>query len=241
MKSILDRFAPATSAFRPKTPSEFFAFRLAHKLGDATTAQHYVTLLGQYSESHFLIAFRRTFKARPRSDLGRRFHVELRNVHANGFGSNGAEKLLALRIERRSVAAAIFQGDHLEYTQVRQLSSAKDKALGSAVGFINWITDHLPVDSATVEAIEIGEEFQRRTLHEAIMQTLRDRVLPAWMVSKKDLFAAYGYPPLKSRKELREVISMMWPVLAGANGKTFIQDAAALGLYVQTERHFIIN
>jgi hypothetical protein len=48
-------------------------------------------------------------------------------------------------------------------------------------------------------------------------------------------------PPLKSRSQLREVATAIWPILAGTHAKLFIQDAAILGLHVQTERLFIIN
>jgi hypothetical protein len=221
-------------------PSELFALRLAQKLGDGAAAQHYATLLGQYSEGLLLVAYRRTIRSGQHADLGRRFHVELKHARPNGSNGNGA-RLIAVRIERRSVAAAVFHGDQLEYTQVRQLSSVKEKALASAVGFINWMSSCFALDSAVIEAVEIGEEYQRRKLHEAINVVLRERALPIWAISKKDLFAAYGQPALKSRMELREVVSSMWPVLAGAHAQVFIQDAVALGLYVQTERHFIIN
>ena len=86
-----------------------------------------------------------------------------------------------------------------------------------------------------------AEEIQRRTLTDEITKTLRDHMLPIWQIPKTELFEACGHPALKSRKEVREVITAIWPVLAGTNGQTFIQDAAALGLYVQTERLFIID
>jgi hypothetical protein len=238
MTPILERFIQAAAPFRPRSPADVFALRLAQKLGDAIAAQHYAMLVGSYSESHLLVAFRRVVKSGQRSNFGRRFHMELGRAHSDGQNGNGAT-LLAVRVERRSVAAAIFQGGQLEYTQVRQLSSSKEKALSSAVGFINWIGSCFDLESAVLEAIELGEEFQRRALHEAVQQALRDQALPIWTIPKHDLFAAYGSPALKSRKELREVISTIWPVLAGANGKAFIHDAAALGLYVQTERLFI--
>jgi hypothetical protein len=238
MTPILERFIQVAAPFRPRSPADVFALRLAHKLGDAVAAQHYAMLVGSYSESHLLVAFRRTVKSGQRSNLGRRFHMELERVHSDGQNGYGT-KLLAVRVERRSVAAAVFQGGQLEYTQVRQLSSSREKALTSAVGFINWIGSCFELESAALEATELAEEFQRRALHEAVQQALRDQALPIWTIPKQDLLAAYGSPALKSRKEIREVIATIWPVLAGTNAKVFIQDAAALGLYVQTERLFI--
>ena len=97
------------------------------------------------------------------------------------------------------------------------------------------------VDSAAIELISIGDEIQRQVLTDAIIFILRQRMLPIWQIPKSEVFGAFGHPSLKSRKQLREVIANIWPVLAGTNGKSYIRDAAALGLYVQTERRFTIN
>ena len=48
MKSLLDRFTPITSAFRPSTATELFALRLAQKLGDAPAVRHYASLADSY-------------------------------------------------------------------------------------------------------------------------------------------------------------------------------------------------
>jgi hypothetical protein len=113
--------------------------------------------------------------------------------------------------------------------------------LSSAVGFVNWLLESFAIESVALEALASAEEIQRRTLTDVITETLRDRMLPIWQIPKAELFEACGHPALKSRKEVREVIAAIWPVLAGTNGRTFIRDAAALGLYVQTERLFIID
>jgi hypothetical protein len=240
MKSILDHYKPISSAFTPATADELVALRLAQNLGDAPAARHYAALLDEHSESRLLVAFKRTMKSGQRTGLARRFHTELEQGYANIGEANGLT-LVSLRVERRSVAAAVFKGNRLEYTEVRQLSSVKEKARASAIGFVRWFADNFHLDMAAIESIETGDEFQRAVLQEAIEATLREAVIPIWSVSKPDLFAAYSYPPLRSRRELRKVITSIWPVLDGARTKVFIQDAAALGLYVQIERHFIIN
>jgi hypothetical protein len=238
MTPILERFITPTAPFQPKSQADLLAVRLAAKLDDAASVHHYAMLAAQHSEGRLLTAFRRTAKSGQRAGLGRRFHVELERVHSDGGNGNGT-KLLSVRVERRAIAAAVFHGQHLEYTQVRQLSSLKDKALSSAIGFANWLTSSFELDSAAMEAIDTQEDYQRRSLHEAIEHVLREQVLPIWTVSRTDLLNACGYPPLKCRRELREVVTTLWPVLSGTGAKVFIQDAAALGLYVQTERLFI--
>ena len=240
MTHILDKFIPVGTVFRPETVSELFALRLAQKLGDAPAARHYLALADNYTEAQLLSAYRRTVRAAGNGDRGKRFHVELERIHSNG-NHDHCTSLISIRVERRAVAAAIFHGDHLEYTDSRQLSSVQDRAFASAVGFINWMLERFPVESAALEAIPNGHEFQRQILHKAICGALRERMLPIWEVVKGDLLEGYGHPPLKSRKDLREVATAIWPILAGTHAKVFIQDAAILGLHVQTERLFIIN
>jgi len=241
MTSILDKFQIAAfTTFRPKTVAELFALRLADKLGDAVAAAHYVGLQEQYSEAQLLSSFRRTINTDSHQDLGRRFQAELKQIRGNR-PTDKEFNLIAIRVERRSVAVAVLYGDRLEYVQVRHLSSAKNKALGSAIAFIEWICDQFPIESAAMELISIEDEIQRKALSAGINHALRARLLPIWEIAKTDLFRAYGYPPLKSRKELRGVITRIWPSLEGTNSKMLIQDAVALGLYVQTERLFITN
>ena len=238
MKYLLDRFVPAQ--FRPSTATEMFALRLAQKLDDASAVGHYRTLTESYNEFQLLCAYRRTLRHSSTGNRGRQFLAELQRVHSNG-GHNGAAQLISIRVERRAVAAAIFHGDHIEYADVRQLSSVREKAVESAVGFILWVLNRFPVESAALEAIPSGFELQRRVLHEAICKRLRERLLPIWEIPKIALFEGCGYPALKSRSELRGITTAVWPILAGTHAKAYIQDAAALGLHVQTERLFIIN
>lgn len=238
MKPLLDRFLPSSAVFRPKSTTDFFALRLAHKLDDAAAANHYARLTQDHSESQLLAAYRRVVDWRSDGHLGRRFHVELDRVQGNGGNGKNAN-VIAVRVHRRAVAAVIFLGDHIEYTQVRQLASARDKALSSTVGFMNWITEQFRLDSAALEIIPSAEDVQRQILNRAVIQVLRDHLLPIWEVTKRDLISSYANPPPRFRKEIREVVADIWPVLAGSNGKSLIQDAAALGLYVQTERMFL--
>jgi len=241
MMSLLDRFTPASNRFDPASPSELFALRLAQKLDDAVVVRHYTTLVDCYSEAQILCAYRRTLRgASPKESRGRRFVQELEQVGAMSI-HNGYARLISIRIERRSVAAVVFHGSQIEYADARQLSSDRDRAAASAVGFIRWMLGRFPVEAAALESIVDGQEIQRKVLHNGICRMLREEGLPIWEVPRVVLLEGFGHPPLKSRSQLREVAAKIWPVLAGTHAKLFIQDAALLGLHVQTERLFIIN
>jgi hypothetical protein len=238
MKFLLDKFTPA-AAFWPHTATELFALRLAQKLDDVPSVRHYVTLAESYSESQMLNAYRRTLRCANNADLGRQFQSEI--VRAAPNGRDRDTKLISIRVERRTVAACIFNGHSIEYADSRQLSSDNSKALDSAISFMTWILNRFPVESGAIEEIPNGHQFQRHVLHDAICDELRIRLLPIWQIPKLALLEGCGHPPLKSRGELRKVVTSIWPVLEGSHAKLLIQDAASLGLHVQTERLFIIN
>jgi hypothetical protein len=217
---------------------EVFALLLARKLNDQHAIEHYARLSYEHPDGKLVSAYRKAQHGQATGDLARRFHVELQARNGSTVHDR-TSRVIALRIERRCVAGALLHGDHLEYTDLRQLSSDKAKAVSSALAFVNWLLDSFDVDSSAIELIPNGHEIQRQVLTDAIRQTLRDRMLPIWDVAKTALFEAFGESPLRSRREIREVITGMWPILAGSRGKLLIQDAVALGVYVQIERLFI--
>jgi len=237
MNFLLDKFIPA-AAFWPSTATELFALRLAQKLDDVAAVGHYVTLAESYSESQMLNAYRRTLRSATNGDLGRQFQYEIAQAAPNGRDRD--TKLISIRVERRTVGACIFNGHRIEYADSRQLSSDNSKALDSALSFMTWILNRFPVEYGAIEEIPNGHEFQRRVLHEAICDELRDQLLPIWQIPLIALLEGCGYPPLKTRTQLREVVTAIWPVLEGTHAKVLIQDAAILGLHVQIERAFII-
>jgi len=240
MQNLLDHFAPTANSIRATSVSDVFALRLAQKLGDAPVARHYLDLTADHSEMQLVAAYRSALRASGHGDLGRRFHVELRRTRSEPEGESSS-RLIAIRVERRTVAIAVFHGTHLEYVDARQLSSNHGKAESSAVGFIRWILSRFAIESAALESIPDKREILRRILHEAICANLRDQMLSVWEIPREVLLGSYGYPPLRSREQLRQVAVSIWPILAGNHARVFMQDAAILGLHVQTERIFIID
>src|SRR5262249_18855778 len=142
MTGILDRVAAqAFGKFRPQTVQDYFALRLAQKLGEAPAAAYFRTLVDQHSEERLLVAYRRALVAKGFPDLGRAFHAAL--GHMNGNGGSHSYGLLAIKIERRSVAVAYFIGTQLDYAQNHHLPSEPEKAGGSAMSFVNLMIAQL--------------------------------------------------------------------------------------------------
>lgn len=148
-------------------------------------------------------------------------------------------RVAAIRMERRAVAVAIFIGVRLDYTQVRQLVADAAKAETSVIGFLNWILATFRIQSAAVESIDSEDQIHRAELARVAVEVLRQASVPIWEVSKAEVLASFGHPPLRNRKELREAVAFIWPILNSRDTSPWALDAAAVGLYVQTERLFI--
>lgn len=240
--NILDKVAGRRplSWFRPKTVRQLMVLRLAQKLGEPAATEHYAELVTGHSDETILHAYRRVrHRAHATSELGRRFHQELSAAKSRDYHGR-TERLLAVKIERRSVAVAVFLGSTLDFHDVRHLSSHADKAESAAIGFVNWVISSFEIDSVALERMTNGNENRRATLNRAILSMLRTAFLPVWEVDKQELLAAFGFPGLRSRGELREVAhTILWSMFNTDTPDTHELDAAALGLHVQTERLFL--
>ena len=145
--------------------------------------------------------------------------------------------LAAIKVERRSIGVVIFVGQHLDYTQLRQLSSSYDKAELSAVSFVNWLIETFGVQAAALEQTASGRSSRRLKLSQAIVRVLRAQSgIAIWEIDKEEILQAFAVPALRTRGQLREVINSIWPILPGQKDQAPILDATALGLYIQTKR-----
>jgi hypothetical protein len=244
MTGILDQVArsaiPANhSCFQPTSPEEFFALQLACKLHEPSAAQHYSDLLGHYSVEHLLTAFHRATARGSHSDPARSFHDELRRLGDREVKVIQDRRLAAIRIERRGIAVVILSGYHLEYPPlVRQLPSDINKAQNSAAGFISSVIQRCPFATAALETLPGAAEVQRQALLRIVQGIFAEQAVGIWQVEKRDILAAYGYPPLSFRGQVQKTIEGIWPDINGSFGAPLIKDALALGLYCQTEYLF---
>jgi hypothetical protein len=147
--------------------------------------------------------------------------------------------LAAIKVERRSLAVAVFVGERLDYVEVRQLASGHEQAEASAVGFVNWIVSAFDIGSAALEQFRTPSMIRRAVIGRIVLEALRRSGVPLWQINKHALFDAFGIPAPKTRRELREVTMSIWPILKSRSAEAAILDAVALGLYVQTDRQFL--
>ena len=244
MPGILDQVARSATRtngnhFLPTSPEDFFALQLAYKTHEPSVAQHYADLLRHHSVEYLLTAFRRAVVRGSHLDLARSFHDELRRLGDRDIEEIPDRRLAAIRLERRGLAVAIFSGFHLEYPPlVRQLPSDIGKAQNSAASFISSVMQRCPFATAALETLASTAEVQRHTLLRIVEGVLSEQAVGIWQVEKRDILAAYGYPPLTSRGQVQKIVETIWPDMNGGFGAPLIRDSLALGLYCQTEYLF---
>src|SRR5436190_4861708 len=138
--------------FRPTTARDLFVLRLSQKLGEPAAAEHYAELARVHNDETLLLAYRRTLNHGhlPR-DLSASFHVELASAKEQNGHHDETDRLLSIKVERRSIAVAVFIGQTLDFHDVRNLASQPEKAEASAIGFFNWVISNCEIESAALE------------------------------------------------------------------------------------------
>ncbi|HLJ27904.1 MAG TPA: hypothetical protein VKY85_14435 [Candidatus Angelobacter sp.] len=139
-------------------------------------------------------------------------------------------------IGRRYIAAAIFSGQKLEFSEVRSFQANTERAKNTVTAFINHIIQQFNIGSAGLEDIPESLQTRMAVLSRLSEQVLRDTGIPVAKATETELFDAYGEPPLRSRAALREVALAMFPQLKTESTQKERLDAAILGLHLQTEK-----
>jgi hypothetical protein len=145
-------------------------------------------------------------------------------------------KLAAFSIQRRSVAVAIFVGTHLGFTDSKQLTSDHEKAKASAVGFVNWIIESFEIQSVVLEALHGSKDMMRSGTYQAVEATLRSQGVSIDTVTTENFLNAFVHAGRVRRNEVREIVARIWPIIGDPSRHPCKFDAAALGLYYQTDR-----
>jgi hypothetical protein len=149
--------------------------------------------------------------------------------------------LAAFTIERRAVCFALFQQVQLDDVLVRQLPADEGRAATAVIGFLNQMIERDEAGYVAFISPPDSASARYRQLYEVSIQVIRARGIPCVEVPESKLLAAYGYPSLKRREQLRKVGRTIWPSLNSKAATRAAVDAAVLGLHVQVERLFNIQ
>jgi hypothetical protein len=148
--------------------------------------------------------------------------------------------LAAISIRRRTAAIAVFRKTHLDDVLIRELATNQQKAENSIAGFVRQFLAQHQIELVAIE--NRPEQSSRiQQLYEIATTVLRTESVPIQVVPEEDLFQSFAIPPVQYRSQLRKIAQSIWPQLDNREFGRAPIDAAALGLFVQTERLFILN
>lgn len=145
--------------------------------------------------------------------------------------------LLAIRVARRQIAIAAFDGLRLIYTQIHELPSDYLASRESARRFIDWAVASLKPKLVAVERMQ-GTNMRAADLHAVVLRSLARSPTTRATIDPNVVFSSFGISTPKQRAEVRAVARRIWPELS----RRFIQptalDAALLGLHLQVQMQF---
>ncbi len=148
--------------------------------------------------------------------------------------------LAAIIIRRRTAVIALFRKTGIEDILVRELSSDLQKAENSVTGFLRQTLERHHIELVAMENVE-HQTARIQQLHKQAESVLRAEGMPIQEVPLAELFQSFAIPPLRQRSQLRRIARSIWPALNDRRLGQVGSDAAALGLYLQTERLFNLN
>ena len=242
--SILDRVAAKHGAFRPKTCREFFAFRLAQKLGEpAATAAHYLPLAFEPRPRSWPPPTGGPVPASEAATGRRRPPAFIANLPLPAAPK--PKRWKRSRSARSRSSGARWRRPCLSATNStipRSASSRPAKAEPSTARWRLSTGSCLPLASPpwTSSAVR-GEADSARAVLSRAVEAAIPQALPSLALAGGEAAASLGLfppgpdqPPAAPRHNPDHLAGGPPP-----NGKSQVLDAVALGLWVQTERYFL--
>ena len=143
-------------------------------------------------------------------------------------------KLLAIRIRRRSVAAAVFSGRHLEYMDMLHLCNEPEIVTDAVARFLARILENFKPGDVVLGTSRAAQGERVKSLTQLTEKMLTVEGIPIWRVGDKTLLESYAIPKLRNKDQLRPIVRSFWPHLSHRQTSAF--EAVALGFYLQVER-----
>jgi hypothetical protein len=151
------------------------------------------------------------------------------------------DSILTLRFTRRAIGAAAIRGGELSLLDGRFLTgSTRERSIAGALRYIDKL---LELTRPTVVALD-SPSAEPSTLAGALRSEVERRLLaenvPVLTLNRQELLAAFGVTRVIDRRQLRELIDILWPDLERVKGKVrpYVADAAAGALYGECQVAF---
>jgi hypothetical protein len=146
------------------------------------------------------------------------------------------ETILTLRITRRAIGAASLRHGELSLLDGRYLNSTLDRTIPAA---IRYLTKLLTLTQPTQIVIDAPGVENPSTVTGRLLAAAHDlfaaRGIPVMTVSRLDLLCAFGVKSVVDRREIRELVRILWPDVERVTNaiKPLVADAAAAAVYTE--------
>jgi hypothetical protein len=144
---------------------------------------------------------------------------------------------LVLRLNRRAIGAVVLNDEELTFLDGRHLTSNRARAVVAADRYVRRL---FALTRATDVVVDAPAEPASTTaeLVDAVFRAAEAVGIRAQTVGTTDILQSFGAPTIRTRGQLRKIVSEFWPQLAALTGKVkpYVLDAAAVTLYAQAER-----
>jgi hypothetical protein len=144
---------------------------------------------------------------------------------------------LVLRLNRRAIGAVVLKDEDLTFFDGRHLASDRGRAVAAADRYVTRLLDLTKPTDVLVEA-PTEPASTTASILETVFRAAEAAGVRAQIVGTADILHSFGVPALRTRGQLRQIVSEFWPQLNALTGKVkpFVLDAAAATLYAQAER-----
>ena len=145
------------------------------------------------------------------------------------------DRILALRFTRRAIGAAAIAAGEMTLLDGRFLSPRPERVVPSALRYVETLLD---IAKPTLVAIDAPAHAGTRGsgLVAEVERLLTQRAVATLRLERHDLLSAFGVRRLNDRRELRDLVRILWPDADWARRSTpHVIDAAAAGFFAETE------
>lgn len=141
---------------------------------------------------------------------------------------------IAFTISAREIAYAVFEGQKILFWEVRSFPLGLDAdSLDAGFRFERFNFTAAVLSSS---GVDVGHPTRS-----ALISLLRKRGIPIFEVAEEDVLASFGLPPPKSQQELLRLVAAVFPQIPFARFAYACLEAAAYGLFFETNRLLSIN
>jgi hypothetical protein len=233
MLNILEEVEKSRARVVPETVNQFFGLQIARELSEEKNARAYLGLSDRHSISSLLRAFKVAKSAEQKTDA---LISHLKIAHPGSDQILPALPLLAIRVSRRAIAAAVFVRLDLQRAVVRELPSKSALADLRAEVFMRSLLESFPESLVALEALPEAQETRQRALSLRVTQVVREEAVPLTELQPQEVLEAFSIPSGRNRAQVRAVLERIFPELPERFPNRAILDACALGLLVQSTR-----